>query len=99
LTGPRGAEPAGALDVREWRLDGGTARAFTWNTRIMRTTDAEYTLDIIGDQNFLGEVTRRAWINGNIPLTAVDLRELARVAIALAEEFDELSDLDAKMKP
>jgi hypothetical protein len=31
------ADPAGALDVREWSLDGGTARAFTVNTRVLRT--------------------------------------------------------------
>ena len=54
---------------------------------------------ILGDQNLHGEVTRRAWINGQISLTAADLRQLARMAIAVADELDELSDLDASIKP
>lgn len=94
---PNVADPAGALEVGEWRLDRGTARAFTGNTRIMQTTDAEVQIDILGDQNFLGEVTRRAWLNGRIPLTAADLRQLSHVAIVLADELDELSDLDARI--
>ncbi|MGA9494121.1 MAG: hypothetical protein WBV80_28280 [Mycobacterium sp.] len=53
----------------------------------------------MGDQNLHGEVTRRAWINGQISLTAADLRQLARMAIAVADELDELSDLDASIKP
>jgi hypothetical protein len=88
--------PAGAIDVGEWDLDGGTARSFTGSTKALRITDVVVTLEISGDQDTSGEVARRAWINGNIPLTAADSREMARALMVIGDELNRLSDLDGK---
>jgi hypothetical protein len=93
-TQPNVPMPAGAIDVGEWDLDGGTARSFTGGTRALQITDAVVTLEIGGDQDASGQVARRAWINGNVPLTAADSRKLARALMAIGDELDRLSDLD-----
>lgn len=90
--------PSGAVDVGEWRLNGGKARSFRGTGRIIQTDDGpEVLVDIAGDQGADGQITRRIWINGNISLAASDARKMARTLIATADECDWLSDTDAKI--
>jgi hypothetical protein len=85
---PIPANPAGAVEVDGWRLDGGTARPFTGTKRttVLNRGD-DVHVDIMGCQCRDGSVDRRISLNGNHFLGASEARELARVLIAAADEM------------
>jgi hypothetical protein len=74
--------PAGAIEVGDWRLDGGTARCFHGTSRFV----AE---DVTGSVDFYIR------ISGDHPLSAAAARQIAPGAlIAAADEVDQMAEYD-----
>jgi hypothetical protein len=87
-------DPAGATLVGPWRLDDGRTRSFTGTRRSVQTSpDSRVSIDIGGEQHVNGRVRRYVWL-GPIAATAAEARELARVLVSAASEFDDLSEQD-----
>jgi hypothetical protein len=87
-------EPPGATQVGPWVLDDGNARSFTGTVRSVATgIEHRITIDIRGDQHRDGRVNRYIWL-GDVVVTAVEARQVARRLTSAANELDRLSDSD-----
>jgi hypothetical protein len=90
-TTPGLAAPAGAIEVAEWRLDGGTARTFAGTERLTETQfGKDVHVDIIGTQYLDGVIERYIVISEDGLLCAAEARHLAANLFAAADELDRL---------
>jgi hypothetical protein len=85
---PYAPVPAGATTIGDWTLDHGTARGFRGTRRTVPRglgTDT-VDVDIIGDQDRGGRISRQVVIGGNIHLYADQALQFAQALIDAANE-------------
>lgn len=81
--------PIGAIDVGEWRFDGGNARRFWGTEHVIVTKDGDdVRAEIAGFQYRDGRIDRFIVINGTLFLYASEARQAAAHLLAAAEEME-----------